>query len=193
MTGWQTWWSSGAGGLEVVSNQCAPNGPDNDNGAYFNTAMAGPDVEAYVTVSTLPVAGAQTNIMARVAPSGSEFVGSAYTVEHFIASPDSIGIFHYDDATTGYTLLATWNQDLSAGDGIGIRCVGSVIQAWWRISGTWLLGGSVTDTRIPGTGSNNKLALYNYANGSTVARYDDFGGGQAYTGEISGPGKYITR
>lgn len=169
MTGWTAWISSG---LQVISNQCAPMDAG-DNASYFSTAMTGPDVEAYITIATHPAAGGQSSLSARLDPStgGS---GSAYSVEHNpVAGTDTIDI--------AKTIAGTWtriggpyNQELAAGDKLGIRCIGNVIEAWVFTSGAWTLVGSVTDSALPGTGNQNKIGFYNFGNSAgTGARYDD--------------------
>lgn len=174
MTGWTAWMSTG---LKVVSNQCAPN-DGLDNGGYFTSAMGGPDVEASVTIATLPANGGQTSVIARGNPTGAGFNGSWYAAYHAPdAGTDTIGIEWFDSSGAGSTILGSWSQDLAAGDILRIRCVGSSIQAWAFTGGRWILVGQVTDTNIAGTGSNNKVGIYNYGNGGTGARYDNFSAG----------------
>lgn len=172
MTGWTAYYSTG---LKVVSNQCAPN-DNGGNAAYWTPAMGGSDVECYVTIATMPANGGETAVLARLDPAGGGVNGDAYQVSHFpAAGTDSITIWRIDNSA--YTSLGSWSQELAAGDGIGIRCVGSTIEAWARISGVWTLIGSVTDATYSGASPTNRIALSNEGNGSSVARYDDFGGG----------------
>lgn len=176
-TGWTAWLSTG---LKIVSNQCAPN-DGTDNGGFWNGPMFGPDVEAYVTIATLPVDGGDTGVLVRGRPTGPGFNGSYYGVHHSpAAGTDSVFVEWFDSALGGAVTLATYSQDLSAGDKLGIRCIGSVIEAWVYTSGAWAKLGSVVDTNIAGVGANNRFGLYIYGNGGTGARYDDFGGGVLY-------------
>jgi hypothetical protein len=170
MTGWTTISS----GLKVLTNQCAPNDTDHNNAAR-TTAMSGPDVEAYVTIATHPVAAGESAVGARIDSAGGGIYATGYWVIHSPSGgTDPINIYRTDPAPT---LLQGFSQDLAAGDKLGIRCRGSTIEAWASVSGVWQLIGTATDTTYAGTGSNNKIALHNYGNGGSGARYDNFGGG----------------
>jgi hypothetical protein len=76
---------------------------------------------------------------------------------------------------TGSKRLGTYSQSLANGDAIGVRCIGSTIEAWARISGTWTKLGTATDTTISGASPNNKLAVWGHGFNTSIV--DDFGGG----------------
>ncbi len=164
-TGWTTWIP---GGLKVVSNQLAPNDAG-DNAAYWTTGMTSSDVEAYITIAT-EAASALTRLYARFDPA----LSNGYRVEHFETAPDSIALIRSDAGAD--TILGSWNQELSNGDKIGIRCVRHQISAWVFTGGSWQQLGAVTDARHDGTGPKNKFLLYSAL--SAAVRYDDFGGGE---------------
>lgn len=172
MTGWTAF---GSIGLKVLTNQCAPFDTA-DNSGYWTTAMTSSDVECYVTIATHPIAGGETAVFARHNPAGGGAYGSYYQVSHLpVAGTDTVVIYRVDASVA--TTLATFNQELAAGNKLGIRCIGSTIEAWVFTSGAWKMLGWVADSTYTGAAPNDKLALYNGGNGGSGARYDDFGGG----------------
>lgn len=170
-TGWTAWLSTG---LKVDANQLAP-ADTGDNGGYYNTAMSGANVEAYITIAAPTVNGGENAISARCEPTGAGFNGTRYTV-NYIPGASGTGVVRLSRSAdlTG-TLLDTTNINLTAGDKLGIRCYQSTIEGWVYITADsqWYLVVSAADTTYPGTGSQNKIAVYNYGNGSLGARYDD--------------------
>lgn len=170
--GWTVWIDSG---IKIVSNQFAPN-DTGDNGAYWTTSMTGPDVDAYVTIATIPALGGLTQVGARVDPAGGGgLFGDGYAIRHTVGSPDTVKLYRYDNSVE--TVLDTAILELGNGDGIGIRCRGSSIEGWVRLTGVWQPLLAATDTTYAGTGSNVKVGLFNSGNGTSAARYDDFGAG----------------
>jgi hypothetical protein len=192
MTGWAALSSDG---LKVDTNQAAPNDTGVNDG-YWTTAMTDADVEAYVTIATQPAAGGQSAVWARLAPGASSTTSDedGYLVTHRVTSAD-LRILRHDAGVS--TTLGTWSVTMAAGDKIGIRCEGDTIEAWASISGVWALIGSVSDATYAGDSPNNKIGLRNDgAAVSTVARYDDFGGGAVpvdYIQSELGPVGSVTR
>jgi len=174
MTGW-TDFPSGSG-LEVISNQAASGSTGVQDGAYFNTSINSADVEVYVTIAALPTNLGSTVLYARNDPAGGGIVGDNYAIRHTVdAGTDYIFISRHDNSVS--SPLASYRQDLAAGDGLGMRCVGSTIQAWVRISGIWTMIGEVEDGTYPGGGTYNKVAVAHFETGAPSVRWDDFGGG----------------
>lgn len=173
MTGWTTWVGSG---LKVVSNQCAPETTGYCT-AYWSTAMSDPDVEVYVEIAVVPSNG-YVEICGRVDPSaGGPGGGNFYSFYYEFAPHDYT--LNREDAGIFHTLGTLNGQTLAAGDAIGIRCVGSTIQGWARVSGTWRLILEARDTTYDGTGANNKVGLQTHGGGITSAvRYDNFAGAE---------------
>lgn len=174
-TGWTAF--PGVEGVRVLSTKFAAGTTTAQNGAYFNTAMTGPNQEVYITISTLPVNLGSTVIYARNDPSGGGTVGNNYALRHsrIDGTSDQIFISRHDASVA--TTLATYSQDLSAGDAIRMRCVGSTIEAWVRVSNVWTMLGSVTDVKYDGTGNQTRLSLATQEPSTPTARWDDFGGG----------------
>ena len=86
------------------------------------------------------------------------------------------------DSFSSSTLLTTGATTVANGDKFGGRVYDSganvVIEIWKLVSGTWTMIGTVTDSsasKITGTG--NVGFIVGNANGSSVGRIDDFGGG----------------
>lgn len=171
---WTTWWDSG---LKVVSNQCAPNDTGGNN-AYWNTAMAGPDVEAYVTVVTKPVTDGHTMVLARANSAGTNGYGAWHYVTSAAGTDDLLLIKFVSGVQS--TIGGPWAVNFVNGDRFGIRCQGSTIELWVFLVavGTWTKLGSVVDTSFSGASPQNLIGLSNYGNGGSGARYDNFGGGE---------------
>lgn len=82
----------------------------------------------------------------------------------------------------GNTLLTTGSTTVVNGDKFGGRVYNSggnvVIEIWKLVSGTWTMLGSYTDSSASKiTGAGNVGFIVGNANGSSVGRIDDFGGG----------------
>lgn len=76
---------------------------------------------------------------------------------------------------TTLTTIATYSQTLAAGDGIGVRCDGSRISAWYAPGGVgWTRLGLVFDTTYPGGGAGQS---YIAIEAQSWFQMDAFGGG----------------
>ena len=127
----------------------------------------GIDQEAYVTVATLPTAGNIVTVTARAFNTGSALNGYRWRC---VPSTGANQINRYRNGV-GTTLLSI-TQVINAGDGIGIRCIGPTIEAWYRPGNAgWVKLGSVTDFAWIQPGYVGMDAQ------DTNASYDDFGGG----------------
>lgn len=164
---WTTWISSG---LKVVSNEIGPN-DTGGNGAYWNAVMPGPDVEAHLTIATLSDATTYINLYARY----DVALFKGYVMNHTVASPDTWALVREDGGSSA--TLVSGTQDLSNGDAMGIRCVGSLIEGWLRVNGIWQRVGSATDATYSGASPNDRLGIYTEPGAVTTGRMDNFGGG----------------
>lgn len=165
------WYTGYYGGsspkLKVTSNALQSAGGMYADAYYGVTYPA--NQEAYLTVAAV-LASDQVEITARLRNEGtSQFEGYAFSFYY----GSVCHIYKYVKGVQ--TALWTGTQALSAGDSIGIRCVGNVIQAWYKASsGSWTKVAQVIDSDVPGPG---KFAIYVE---SASARVDDFGGGEFY-------------
>ena len=176
-TGWTTPFGAG---WKVLSNQFVPNAADAY--AQWGTSQSA-DLEAYVTISTMPDINKGVRILARFDPSTQ----TGYSVLFVrTAGNDTLMV---ERATGGFTFTtiassSSFNLNVSGGDALGIRCIGTTIQGWVKTTnqqttgGTWQQFASATDTTYAGTGSNNKVVLYT---NTAVGAYDNFGGGSLQT------------
>ena len=97
--------------------------------------------EAYAEVAAVPATGQSISVNAHVARPWDSSAGTqGYRVDVFKqAGTDQIAI-----QCIGQSTLATYAQEVSVGDGIGIRMIGTNIEAWYRAGtgGTWTKLGS---------------------------------------------------
>ena len=156
------WDNDGLGGgqFKVSSNTCVTDGVA---GYYYNiwNQYSGADCEGYIKITTKPVLSAWAAVFIRIQADAGDAYGILATTE---AGTDTIQIIEAVDFST--TPLATYNQEISNGDIIGIRCVGTTITAFYN--GVEL--GSVTDA----TYATGRVGI---ATIDPLAVLDDFGGG----------------
>ena len=160
-----------ANGGTINSNQFAHSG----SGAAVATAakVGGPDVEAWITIATLPASG---NMGLDVQCDGTTSTVNGYQLL-YNAGTSTVSIRHLI-AGSATLIGATISQAIAAGDSVGIRVSGNatvLIEFWFKPSGgAWTFIDSRTEARP---------AQIPYAPGfvgvtgpDTNARYDDFGG-----------------
>ncbi len=156
--------TTGEAQLQLLSNQGAGSTADVFNGSVI-TGPFGPDCEAYMTLATIDV-GNRAEVYARVFNDASgidaycvSVVGSTWSIRKKTNSSDA-------------ALGANHTQALSAGDSIGIRCIGDEIQAWYKPSGgIWTMLFTRNDTTWTAAGGIGARMF------GTTYRIDDFGGG----------------
>lgn len=161
---------SGHGQLKVSSNTCIPDGAGNKND-YWNVATFGPDSEAFVTI-TSKGATAWVDVFVRLASPGTTGV-DGYSVE---MDSGAATVTHYRIDNGVLTALGSAiSQAFSNGDALGLKIVGSTLQAYRQPSGgSWAtLGTTRSDSTYTAAGNIGLHA----ANTSVVM--DDFGGGTA--------------
>jgi hypothetical protein len=159
-------------GLMSISSNTAvdPSAPTKYAWNYWNPASFGPDVEAYVTVSSY--AGGVIRIGARVTP-GTSNSGSGYYVS--ISATGTWSIIRIDNGVVATLASTPANapQPLASGDKIAIRIVGSVVTALHYTSSGWVqvlsYDTSLDSTRYTGAGR----VAFEFLNGA----FDDFGAG----------------
>lgn len=166
-------WTEGFGwglntDLRIDSNQL-----DNLTGAtsdaYWNVSSPGADVEVYATIATLPGNGEWVDLVARATTGAS---GDGYMVEVYNDGGSYDIYLLRIDNTTASILGSVVSSGLSAGDGLGMRIVGSTLTAWRRQSGVWnTVGSSRTDSTYTAAGRLGIIVT------GTTANIDDFGGG----------------
>jgi hypothetical protein len=162
-----------ANGGTITSNQFNFSG----SGAAVATAakIGGPDVEAWLTIATLPTSG---NMGIDVQCDSTASTVNGYQLL-FNAGTSTVSIRHLI-AGAATLIGATISQAIAAGDSVGIRVSGSstvLIEFWFKpAGGSWTFVDSRTEARP---------AQIPYAPGfvgltgpDTVGRYDDFGGGE---------------
>ena len=158
------------GNLAVVSNQCKANAAGNC-GNYYNPATYGPNSEAYITIVTKGGTGDSVSVWVRAQQPGSALTIDGYLVAWQVAAgTDQLLIQRSDNGVA--TTLTTIGQEMSNGDILGIRAVGSTITAY--VNGTQV--GSATDSTYTAAG-NLVLTVVN-----TTFVLDDLGGGTIIPG-----------
>ena len=161
-------WVTVDNGHKVVSSQLVPNS-DAYSESYWNQSF-GADMEAYVTIVTKESVGNSIVLQVRTQPADS--YKSYYLLVNSLAGTDTI-LIRYWNGSSGST-LATYNQEISAGDSVGISAIGSTITAWYKASGgSWTELGHVTNT------SESRAGYIDIANDSVTPVFDNFGGGTA--------------
>jgi hypothetical protein len=159
------WADIGLGAWEIQGNAATGTAGGINVQSWNHTY--GPDSEVYGTISTKPPDGGFMSMGLR---QGS---GNGYAVEvDPLAGTDNVLLLRIDSGVS--TGLATFSQELTAGDGLGASMVGSLLTAWHRsgASGAWTAVGSTTDTTYTAAGT---LSITNFAD--TTVRLDNFGGG----------------
>jgi hypothetical protein len=186
-----TGWTAVAGlplpgaGFKTLTNQCVPITAAAQNVSWFNTAISGKDVEAYIEMPTLPSQpGGSIEIYARGNPSAGGYVGTNYAIR-WQGTPNLFQIGRHDPVFAAGVVLAENDAVvLTNGDAIGIRCVGAKIEGWARIGGVWQLVAVAYDDTYDGAAPGNQLALGQLELGAVAARLDNFTGG-ALTARIT--------
>jgi hypothetical protein len=161
--------NTGNTALEIRS-QHAAGVTSSYNSNYWSASQMGPDAEVYADVPTVTANNDFIYVMLRITqPNGG---GNGYRVRVDKQSgTDVISIQRVDNATST-TLGATFSQEVSNGDAIGLRAVGTTLTAYYKpASGSWVALGSRTDSTYTTAGYIG-LGVY----GST-GRLDNFGGG----------------
>lgn len=179
--------SSGAQAKPALSSNTALGSTSATTGATFGTALGSSDNGAFLKVTTkpttAPVATAFNWLRLFVRASGSGSTLQAYMVSISIGT-DGLNTWYISRFRNGSTTALVvggsspnlGKQLVSNGDSVGVRVVGSTIQAFYKSgTGAWTqVGTDVTDTGIT-TGTSVGFLLSDVSSQATAV--DDFGGG----------------
>lgn len=166
--------SAAISGNGVITNSTPPAGVS----AYWDLAQFGPDCEAWITVSADLDTNENFSVFARLKDVGTDNY-DGYQVGINAAS-NEIGIGRRDNGS--YTNLGSVTVTPSVGDSVGIRCVGSRIEAWHKpVGGSWTLKVAATDTTYAAAGY---VGFDMYTEDFTT-KLDDFGGGTLPTTTVA--------
>ena len=174
---WAGPWEQSSG-LVVSGNQCAPSATGNKD-AYWSAATFGPNVEAFVTIATIPTTdGASIRLGVRIVepgPGDNSTTADGYIAmwQFVAASTDSVRLFSLTNGAT--TELGTGVLlDMADGDQLGLEAIGSTIKVYTKSgAGAWTERRSETDATYSAAGY---IGLQLIADAGI--RCDDFGGGR---------------
>lgn len=163
-----TGWADNDAGLRVISNQAS--GSDAFAISRYATGTWA-DAEAFATIAVKPSTdGHQMGVLARLSTTG------IYNGYGFFAGnktgTDTLALWKV--VASAYTKISSdVTQEFTAGDKIGIKCVGSTISGWYYNGSSWSKVVELTDSSVTAAG------YIGLGGDSTVYRFDDFGGGAA--------------
>lgn len=136
--------------------------------SYRSGGTFGPDLEAFATIATLPESGKGVATWGRIQNPNSGTMAAYLAV---YTTGTGFRLFKVTGGSTFAQLGSTAATAASAGDKIGLECIGSTIRVLHFTSGSWVQRVSVTDSTITAAG------YIGLESGSVNARIDDFGGG----------------
>jgi hypothetical protein len=164
----------GGRGIQIQSNQAAGNALLG-NSAYWNTQTFPASQEAYWTIGTKPGNGIYIGLFLRLQSPGTAGAdGYSFYHREFTAATDALEMYRADNAVE--TLLgASITVELTAGEKLGVRAIGSTLEGF-IVTAAGVATGHVERTDATYSGSGNIGVFLQNQTG----RCDDFGGG-AYT------------
>jgi hypothetical protein len=175
----------GLGALGVLSNQAYPATAAGSIELLTTTDVA--DCEGYITVASK---GTNTNdeitVNVRLQQYSSIATVDGYAVRAIVLSgTDSIIIARIDNVVA--TTLVTFSQEFSVGDGIGIRCTGPILEAYYRsgLTGAFTRLGGIVDSNYPNGGRTGVTLV------GANTKVDNFGGGAFISPASGASGKSI--
>lgn len=141
---------------------------------YWLTSFAA-NQEVRVIVPVLPAGNEQVVfLLARLQTPGTAGVDGYGLNVSKAAGADTWDFYRIDNGAQ--TVLSSFTQEIAAGDGIGLKLVGTQLQAWFKSgAGAWTMVGTQTDATYNTTGY---IGLETH---DDIARFDDFGGGDSVT------------
>jgi hypothetical protein len=175
-------WNTGStDSFKVVSNTCVPN-EAYGSGNYWLTSL-GPDIEAYITIKTALNANADYFTLGVRTTDGATPIETGYVIRYTkLAGTDTLVLGRIDSSVL--TALATYNQEISANDSIGISAIGNILTAYYKASGgSWTTLGTydITSDATKYT-TAGYIAINDYEITNAIV-LDDFGGGTVVAGE----------
>jgi hypothetical protein len=168
----------------IITGNQAGRGSGVTSTAWWNASTFGPDCEVYVDLPTIPV-NTGVGLMIRVQNPDTASYDGYYLFIQRNDTPDGWALRRLDDKVET-VLGAGFNQDLSAGDKIGIEAIGSTIKAFHYTGGAWVERASRTDSTYGSAGYISMLI-----GNSTTWRLDNFAGGTVVSASATWPG-FIT-
>jgi fibronectin type 3 domain-containing protein len=157
---------SGEAGLNVASNTLACSRTTTCTG-WRSNAQYGPDVEVSTRISTLPGAGNQIRLYARLQQAGTSGYDGYMLRTNELAGTDEVYLERVDNGTIVRRL--TLSQELSVGDVLLLRVKGPTLEAWRHDGAAWSRLGLVNDATYAGAG------YVGVGLRGTAGRLDDFG------------------
>lgn len=169
--------AGGDGDLNIINNQAGNDAGGGWNEMYFNPSTYGPDSETHLLIAVVPTVDGVV-IQGRI--QNIDAVGDWDSYNVYIltsATPDSWRIKRMDSGV-GTQLGAGVDQNLAAGDSIGLEIIGGTIKAYHKTAGSW----SEKISRADATYGNGGYLAF-YGEDDTTFRYDDFSGGTVVAGQ----------
>lgn len=160
--------SGAPGGLEVVGNQCSGEVGSVSVGLWDDSAI-GPDCEVFCTIA-VKHNGEEIGLYARLTTASVTTVDGYSLAYNMESGTDTLRVFRVDNGV-GTQLGATINQEVGAGDRIGLSIVGSTLTIYHDSGSGFTSLGTRSDGTYTATG---RIGAYIW---NTTARIDDFGGG----------------
>jgi hypothetical protein len=168
---WYTIWE----GWKVVSNQCVPNATETWNGIGTVTNFTSADCEAYFTiVNKSPTVGDYIEIELRM----DRGLENGYGLVVKTSAGDDVWQMNRWDLEEGTQLGVNATQEITAGDKVLFRVVGSTLIGGYNNGTGWIEIINRTDATYSAAGETD---LWSYNNSYQI---DDFGGGN-YTAPAS--------
>jgi len=155
--------------FHITSNRIT--GISGSNADYWNVQQFGPNAEVWVTVAVKPSADQDTVALGLRFQNPNLSTANGY--QGYFYNRTGTDTYQIGKRTNGSfsALASVTGPELSAGDQLLFRAVGSTLELWRQHTGTWALVLSASDSSYSGAGY---LTL---TGRNTVERLDDFGGG----------------
>ncbi len=170
LSGGGNWTRVGSQPLALVSNAVVGTSVGNNNSESFSGAGQLVNCDVWVTLGTpSPTFSRYAGVIARQQVTG--FVIATGQSCYMVISDPAVHeiILQFVNVGGGVTTLGTWGITTSAGDSVGIRCLGTQISAYYKpAGGVWQLLGTVTDT-------NATQGYAGLTTNDTAYTMDDFG------------------
>lgn len=182
----------GSRGIKIASNEGIGNTASVFNTAWYNAATFGPDVEAWVTIPTVPaLATDAVGILLRIVTPGTGTASGYSLLARKQAAVDTIEMNRTDN-TVDTLLSPSVTQEFAAGDAFGLQAIGPYLTAFYKPSGgPW----SSLFTRYDSTYTAAGYVALAIDNSS--GKVDGFGAGSIVTatevGRFANPGFPLSR
>ena len=166
-------WTNDYHTLVIQSNAVTGGTASAENLGHWNTVVTNANkAEVYATVTTLAGTNeADTMWLGLITTGGS---GDGYVLQWTeAAGTDTVGLYKWTSGWIGAQIGSSINQEISAGDSLGLYSNGSTKRIYYKASGgSWAqLGSDFTDSTYTNA---NYLTLMVFG---TAIRVDNFGGG----------------